>query len=51
MNDFIVPAYALCKRSKECHKEVIMRSQQGVIKKPSEGNKYFRGDIIYGSEK
>ena len=35
--DVIAPTKALRKRSKTCHKEVIMRSQLGAVKKLSEG--------------
>ena len=48
-NDFISKFLGIRQeRSKVCHKVVIMRFQQGVVKRPSEGNKYFGEDITYG---
>ena len=45
-NDFIAPYLgAMQERSKTCDKEMNMRSQQGVVKMPSEGQ-YFVGLLL-----
>ena len=38
-------------RSKKRHKEAFTLYSAGMAKWPSEGNRYFAGDIAYGSDK